>query len=94
MWKPFSMHRQHARLMRNSLDQAAARGLHEELGIEVEEQRLAEPLVKPHLRQLHAPEVGVLDCEFVTSFRWAPVLARRSFHLAGLSKPARGRWRS
>ena len=56
-------------------DQAAARGLREELGIEADEQRLGEPLVDPHLRQLHVPEVGVLDCEFVTSFRWAPVLA-------------------
>ena len=55
--------------------QAAARGLREELGMEVEEQRLAGPLVEPHLRQLHVPEAGVLDCEFVTSFRWDPVLA-------------------
>jgi hypothetical protein len=49
--------------------QAAARGLREELGIEVEASLLAGPLVPPHLRELHAPEVGVLDREFVTSFR-------------------------
>lgn len=49
--------------------QAAARGLLEELGIEVEASLLTGPLVAPHLRELRAPEVGVLDREFVTSFR-------------------------
>ena len=49
--------------------QAAARGLREELGIEVDASLLAGPLVPPHLRELHSPEVGVLDREFVTSFR-------------------------
>ena len=51
------------------VEQAAARGLKEELGIEVEEAQLAGPLVQPHLRELHVPEVGVCDREFVTSFR-------------------------
>ncbi|CAL8468916.1 g8457 [Coccomyxa elongata] len=49
--------------------QAAARGLREELGINVEAAQLAGPLVPVHLRELRLPEKGVRDCEFVTSFR-------------------------
>ena len=53
------------------LVQAASRGLQEELGISAAADSLKGPLVAPHLRQLHVPEVGVTDCEFVTSFRSA-----------------------
>ena len=53
------------------LVQAASRGLQEELGISVAATSLKGPLVPTHLRQLHVPEVGVTDCEFVTSFRSA-----------------------
>ena len=51
--------------------QAAVRGLQEELGITAEVASLQGPLVPVHLRRLEAPEVGVTDCEFVTSFRSA-----------------------
>ena len=51
--------------------QAAVRGLQEELGITAEPASLQGPLVPVHLRRLEAPEIGVTDCEFVTSFRSA-----------------------
>ncbi|CAK0780448.1 hypothetical protein CVIRNUC_005057 [Coccomyxa viridis] len=52
-----------------SYDEAAVRGLQEELGITARLASLQGPLVPVHLRRLEAPEVGVTDCEFVTSFR-------------------------
>ncbi len=51
--------------------QAASRGLQEELSISAASTSLNGPIVPTHLRRLHVPEVGVTDCEFVTSFRSA-----------------------
>ena len=57
--------------VKGMLVQAASRGLQEELGISAAATTLIGPLVPDHLRRLHVPEVGVTDCEFVTSFRSA-----------------------
>ena len=49
----------------------------------MEESQLAGPLVQPHLRELHAPAVGVCDREFVTSFRCpSPRHVHRTLHAA------------
>lgn len=49
--------------------QGAARGLAEELGIEVPASELAGPLAPTHRRELHAGEFH--DVELVQSYRWA-----------------------
>ncbi len=56
-------------------EQAAARGLQEELGITADASSLEGPIVPVHLRQLDVPELGVRDHEFVTSFRYATTTA-------------------
>ena len=66
--------------------QAASRGLQEELGISVAATSLEGPLVPTHLRQLHVPEVGVIDCEFVTSFRSVLASSSEGRHFATVSK--------
>jgi isopentenyl-diphosphate delta-isomerase len=49
--------------------QGVVRGLQEELGINVEAAAVHGPLAPTHKRQLVLPEIGVLDFEFVESYR-------------------------
>lgn len=49
--------------------QGVVRGLQEELGIDVEAAAIHGPLAPMHKRQLVLPEIGVLDFEFVESYR-------------------------